>query len=97
MTCICAVQLQVKGHKIEYDQENELLTWSMVNAAVVANSFGEIKVDKKRRNGRKEETKRIDPVDAVIDAYALMLLNGTTGTVNLDESLESFLKLMNWK
>lgn len=93
----CAVQLQVKGRKFEYDQENELLTWSMVNAAVVANSFGEIKVDKKRRNGRKEETKRIDPVDAVIDAYALMMLNGATGAVNLDESLESFLKLMNWK
>lgn len=93
----CAVQLQVKGHKFEYDRKNELLTWSFVNAAVVANSFGEIKVDKKRKNGHKEEAKRIDPVDAVIDAYALMLLNKTSENANLDSSLEEFLEMMGWK
>ena len=93
----CAVQLQVKGHKFEYDRKNELLTWSFVNAAVVANSFGEIKVDKKRKNGHKEEAKRIDPVDAAIDAYALMLLNKTSENANLDSSLEEFLEMMGWK
>lgn len=93
----CAVQLQTKGRKFEFDRKNELLTWSMVNAAVVANSFGEIKVDKKRRNGHKEEYKRIDPVDAVIDAYAMMLLNQTSEIVNLDNSLEEYIKMMGWK
>jgi phage terminase large subunit-like protein len=93
----CAVQLQVKSQRFEYDKKNELLTWSMINAAVVANSFGEIKVDKKRLNGHKEEYKRIDPVDAVIDAYALMLLNKSSETANLDSSLEEFLKMMGWE
>lgn len=93
----CAVQLQVKGLKFEYDRKNELLTWSMVNAAVVTNSFGEIKVDKKRKSGHKEESKRIDPVDAVIDAYALMLLNKTSEINVLDDELEEYLKDMGWK
>ena len=93
----CAVQLQVKSQRFEYDKKNELLTWSMINAAVVSNSFGEIKVDKKRLNGHKEEYKRIDPVDAVIDAYALMLLNKSSETASLNSSLEEFLKMMGWK
>jgi phage terminase large subunit-like protein len=42
-----AVQLLTKGGQLEYDQRNELLTWSAINAAVVRNSFGEIKIDKK--------------------------------------------------
>ena len=91
------VQLLVKGHKCEYDDKNELLTWSMANAAVVANSFGEIKVDKRRRNGHKEEHKRIDPVDAVIDAFALEDINKSSEIANLDENLNKFLKFMNWK
>ena len=91
------VQLLVKGQKCEYDEKNELLTWSMVNAAVVNNSFGEIKVDKRRRNGHKEECKRIDPVDAVIDAFALEDMNKPSEITSLDENLEKFLKFMNWK
>ena len=42
-----AIQLLTKSGQIEYDQSNELLTWSMINAAIVRNSFEEIKVDKK--------------------------------------------------
>ena len=68
-----AVQLLTKSHSFEYDRKNELLTWSMINAAIVRNSFEEIKVDKKP--GAK--FKRIDPVDAVVDSHALMLLNKT--------------------
>ncbi|MDE5769604.1 MAG: hypothetical protein K2H82_09485 [Oscillospiraceae bacterium] len=91
------MQLLVKGQKIEYDQKNELLTWSMINAAVVSNSFGEIKIDKKRYNGHKTESKRIDPVDAVIDAFSLEDMNKPSEIANLDENLDNFLKLMNWK
>ena len=89
------VQLLVKGQKIEYDQKNELLTWSMINAAVVSNSFGEIKIDKKRYNGHKTESKRIDPVDAVIDAFSLEDMNKPSEIANLDENLDKFLKFMN--
>ena len=89
-----AVQLLTKGGQLEYDERNELLTWSMVNAAVVRNSFDEIKIDKKP--GAK--FKRIDPVDAVIDAHALMLLNtGGDAPVDVESELEEYLRLMGWK
>lgn len=90
-----AVQLLTKGRHFEYDQRNELLTWSMVNAALTRNSFDEIKVDKKP--GAKY--KRIDPVDALIDAYALKLLStgDAAGTVDVDEKLADYLAIMGWK
>lgn len=89
-----AVQLLTKGGQLEYDRGNELLTWSMINAAVVRNSFEEIKVDKKPG----ARFKRIDPVDAVIDAHALMLLN-TDGAAPVDVAteLENYLAMMGWK
>ena len=87
-----AVQLLTKGGRFEYDERNELLTWSMVNAAVVRNSFEEIKVDKKPG----ARFKRIDPVDALIDAHALKLLNTQEAQVNVSEALDDYLKLMGW-
>lgn len=89
-----AVQLLTKGQRLEYDRTNELLTWSMVNAAIVRNSFEEIKVDKKPG----ARFKRIDPVDAMIDAHALMLItNGGETTVDVDGELDNYLALMGWK
>lgn len=90
-----AVQLLTKSGALEYDQTNELLTWSMVNAAVVRNSFEEIKVDKKPG----ARFKRIDPVDAIIDAHALMLIStgAESGTVDVDSELDHYLTLMGWK
>ncbi len=58
-------QLGVKAGLIEYDKANALMTWSVINATTVANSFDEIKIEKKTM------TKRIDAVDAIIDAYKL--------------------------
>ena len=88
-----AVQLLTKSGALEYDRANELLTWSMVNAAVVRNSFDEIKVDKKPG----ARFKRIDPVDAIIDAHALMMLN-TVGDNPPDVSgaLDEYLAIMGW-
>lgn len=90
-----AVQLLTKGKQFEYDKKSELLTWSMINAALVRNSFGEIKIDKKPG----EKFRRIDPCDALIDAHALMLLSdgGETGPVDVDSELENYLALMGWK
>lgn len=89
-----AIQLLTKSGALEYDQSNELLTWSMINAAIVRNSFEEIKIDKKPG----ARFKRIDPVDAIIDAHAVMLLN-TAGdtTVDVENELEDYLALMGWK
>lgn len=57
----------VKGKKILHDRRNTLLTWSFLNAKVVSNSFGEIKIDKNL------QYKRIDPCDATINAHKLAI------------------------
>ena len=87
-----AVRLLTKGKQFEYDERNELLTWSMVNAAVTRNSFEEIKVDKKPG----QSFKRIDPVDAVIDAHALMLLSvvSDSSAVDTDDEVAKYLALL---
>ena len=88
-----AVQLLTKSGQIEYDQANELLTWSMINAAIVRNSFEEIKVDKKPG----ARFKRIDPVDAFIDShYVVMLNNGDNAPLDINEALNDYLAMMGW-
>lgn len=89
-----AMQLLIKGGRIEYDRRNELLTWSVINAAITRNSFEEIKIDK--RPGAKY--KRIDPVDALIDAHALMLVtNGGEAGVDVASELDNYLAMMGWQ
>lgn len=59
-------QLSVKAGMVRYDEKNALLTWSVVNAVLTApNSYGEVKVDK------ITQTERIDPVDAIMDAWKI--------------------------
>ena len=88
-----AIQLLTKSGQIEYDRANELLTWSMVNAAIVRNSFEEIKVDKKPG----ARFKRIDPVDAFVDSHYVVLLNsGDNAPLNINEALNEYLADMGW-
>lgn len=87
------IQLLCKSEKLEYNRNNELLTWSFLNASIVRNSFDEIKVDKKPGS----RYKRIDPVDACIDAHACMLKNKTVEVVDVASEMENYLKLMGWK
>lgn len=87
------IQLLCKSEKIEYNRNNELLTWSFLNASIVRNSFDEVKVDKKPG----ARYKRIDPVDACIDAHACMLKNKTVEVVDVESELDKYLKAMGWK
>ena len=87
------LQLLCKSGKLEYHQNNELLTWSFLNASIVRNSFDEIKVDKKPG----QRFKRIDPVDACIDAHACMLKNKTADVVDVESELDKYLAAMGWK
>lgn len=87
------LQLLCKSEKLEYNSNNELLTWSFLNASIVRNSFDEIKVDKKPG----ARFKRIDPVDACIDAHACMLKNRTATVVDVETELDKYLKAMGWK
>ena len=87
------IQLLCKSEKLEYNARNELLTWSFLNAMVVRNSFDEIKVDKKPG----QRYKRIDPVDACIDAHACMLKHKTAEVVDVESELDKYLVAMGWK
>jgi phage terminase large subunit-like protein len=84
----CDLQLLIKQGDVEYDKGNGLFIWSFVNAQVVANSFGEIKVDKEQ--GKRN--KRIDPVDAAIDAHLIAMK--PTVQIDLDSSIGKFMDLM---
>ena len=86
------MQLLVKSKNIEYNRHNELLTWSFLNAVIVKNSFEEIKIDKK--SGKR--SKRIDPVDACIDAHAVMLKSRQDNTPDVEEGLKAYLNAMGW-
>ena len=57
----------VQGRGLEFDIANELMSHSIVNAQAVLNSKQELLIDK------KSATKRIDPIDAVLDAWKCSL------------------------
>lgn len=80
-------QLSVKANLVEYDKANSLLTWSAVNATISQpNSFGEIKIDK------MTQAKRIDPIDAIIDAWKLYFMNKKG--IDFDNAADEWLKAM---
>lgn len=60
-------RLEIMAGNVEYDRGNELLTLSIENAKTISNSYGEIKIDKDLTEDR------IDPVDAVIDAWVMAM------------------------
>ena len=86
------IQLLVKSESIEYNRNNELLTWSFTNARTVRNSFDEIKVDK--RPG--QQYKRIDPVDAARDAHAVRIKSRPEEQVDVESELTNYLDMMGW-
>lgn len=86
------IRLSVKSLKIEYDRSNELMARSFTNAAVVTNSFDEIKVDKRD----SERCKRIDPVDACIDAHTMLMKNRDEALVDIESQIDDYLSLMGW-
>lgn len=82
-------QLSVKAGQVTYDKRNELLTWSVTNAIISEpNSFGEIKVDK------MTQTDRIDPVDAIIDAWKVWFLSKQDNKPDGEEALKLWLESM---
>lgn len=85
------IRLLVKSLLVEYDKSNTLMAYSFLNASIVQNSFKEIKVDK--QSGFKHQ--RIDPVDACIDAHAL-LLKSSTKPVDINNQLDRYLNIMGW-
>ena len=83
-------ELEVRAKNISYNRHNSLLTWSMANAKTEVNSYGETKLIKQDR------TKRIDPVDAVIDSHKIAMQHKPS-TPNLDEyTTDDYLDSIGW-
>lgn len=72
-------RLEVKAGNVEYNEKNELLAWSVTNAKTVSTPNGEIKINKDK------SVKRIDPVDAIIDAYKLAFKNERLQNVDISK------------
>ena len=87
------IQLNVKSKKIKYDVKNELLTWSACNAKIVKNSFDEKKIDKEP----KARTKRIDPIDALIDSHIAFMKLKKEESRDYDKEMKDYLEMMNWR
>lgn len=85
------LRLEVKSSRTLHDSKNSLLTWSMANAKTTKNSFGEVKIDKEPY----AKTKRIDPVDAAIDARTMRIK--MPEEINTAEALENYLEKRGWK
>lgn len=83
------LRLNMKSGRVHGDIHNGLLTWSVCNAHIVKNSFGEMKIDKEP-NAKK---RRIDPVDALIDAYYLAM-KPPEPVIDANEEMENYLKGM---
>lgn len=86
------MQLNIESGKIKYNKKEELLSYSVSNAKIVRNSFGEKKVDKEPT----KRTKRIDPVDAMIDAHITQMKFNEKENVNYDKEMEDYLDKMGW-
>ena len=81
-------QNTVRGRQMTYDKKNELLSWSIVNAVSVLNSKQELLIDKQNQKNR------IDPIDAVLDAWKCMVLTEPVETQSEEEQIDSWLNLM---
>nr|UCW36562.1 MAG: terminase large subunit [Caudoviricetes sp.] len=87
------LELEVRAGNVQYDKNNALMSWSVLNAKTVKNSFGEVKVDKEIHARHA----RIDVVDAILDAHTLMLRSkAQEQPVDLTDSMERYLKMMGW-
>ena len=78
-----AVEVGKEGNK-KVVPVDELLTWSVANAKTISNNYGEIKIDK------DITTERIDPIDAIIDAWKAAMKEEYRPDVN--ETVSDWLK-----
>ena len=69
-----------------------MLSYSVSNAKIVKNSFDEKKVDKEP-NAR---TKRIDPVDAMINAHITQMKFAEKEKIDYNKEMEDYLDQMGW-
>lgn len=85
--CTDDFRLSVKANQVLYDKRNVLLTWSIINAEVTQNSSNQIKVYKEKTESR------IDPVDAIIDAWKVYFEGKPKDNYNVNNEVDDFLEM----
>lgn len=86
------MQLNIESKKIKYNKKEELLSYSVSNAKIVKNSFDEKKIDKEK----KAKNRRIDPVDAMIDAHITQMKIREDEEIDYNKEMEDYLEKMGW-
>lgn len=81
-------KLTVDALGIEYNKSDELFSWSCSNAVTTKNSFGETKIEKNIATGR------IDPIDAVVDAWKLYVNSKNNIKYNADDDFDEWEDMM---
>lgn len=80
--------LAAESGQLRYNKNEALLVWSVINAITTKNSFGEVKIDK------MTQTNRIDPVDAAIDAWKIMMLNQQAPALDMNEVVDQWMNFI---
>lgn len=78
----------VQARSVLYDRDNELLSWSIVNALAVENKKHELIIDK------QQQRRRIDPIDAVLDAWKTILSEDIEQVEKDKQTVDEWLSLM---
>lgn len=86
--CTDDFRLSVKAKQVQYDKSNSLLTWSIINAEVTQDSGNRIKVFKEKTESR------IDPVDAVVDAWKIYYENKEKHNYNANQEVDEYLDMV---
>ncbi len=86
-------QLSVKSGVVMHNPANQLLTWAVVNAVLFMNPYREVKIDK------YSSRERIDPCDALIDAWKLYFMKkpAIDNVANDSDMLDAWLGIMTAK
>lgn len=79
--------LAAESGQLSYNKDSALFVWSVINAVTTKNSFGEIKIDK------MSQERRIDPVDAALDAWKIMMLYQRQPKADMNEVIDAWMKL----
>lgn len=78
----------ILGNGLEYNKQNELLSWSIANAEAITDSKKQMIIDK------RENTHRIDAVDSLLDAWKGWLTIKPK-TDDTEEKADTWFSLMN--
>lgn len=80
------IQLLAKSGHYQFSKQDRLLAWSLRNAVLDTNSFGEIKLDKKNR------TYRIDPADATVNGRTARMKLADVAKVDVNQAMKAYLE-----